>query len=165
MSDIGNDPAPAQPILFSTQGEFIRQLQACFTQAQTRLQLIDPDFSQWGFDRIETYQVLRHFLLANQRIELVYRKGRYLERECRRFMPLLADFSHAIECRVMPRSLNHLTDSFCLADQHLVRRFHCDHFRGEALFDTPTAATISAKRFTDIWQECDTGLQSSRTGL
>jgi hypothetical protein len=162
-------PTPTQPILFSSQGEFTRQLLQCFSRAQTRLQLIDPNFSQWGFDHSETFQALRYFLLASRknRLQILYHKGNYLERECLRFMPLLSNFSHAIECRVIPRNLSHLTDSFCLADndQHIVRRYHCDHFRGEAAFDMPDATQVSAKRFADIWLESDIGLQGSRTGL
>jgi hypothetical protein len=136
--------------------------------ANMQMQLFDPDFSQWGIDSAELAQVLRQFLLArrNNRLLIACHNVHYLERESLRFMPLLTDFSHAVECRVTPRNLHQLTDSFCIVDeQHIVRRFHSAHFRGEAVFHSPQACQVSAKRFADIWQESVPGLQPGRTGL
>lgn len=155
-------------VKFSLPSEFRQALQQCFALASTRIQLFDPDFSQWGIDSAEVMQLLRQFLLVRRsnQIQIAYHHAHYLEREALRFMPLLADFSHAIECRVTPRNLRLLTDSFCMVDeQHIVRRFHCDHFRGEAVFNSGQDCQISAKRFADIWQESDPGLQPGRAGL
>lgn len=164
------DDHAAEPVTvkFSLPSEFQQLLQQCYVRAQMRIQMFDPDFSRWGLDSSEVIQGLRYFLLAGpgNRLQIAYHQPHYLERECLRFMPLLADFSHAIECRVTPRNLRLLTDSFCIADeQHIVRRFHCDHFRGEAVFGSTEATHICGKRFADIWEESDPGLQPSRAGL
>jgi hypothetical protein len=153
---------------FSLPSEFRHLLLQCYARAHGRIQMFDPDFSSWGLDSSDAIHALRQFLLARRgnRLQIAYHQCHYLERECLRFPPLLIDFSHAIECRVTPRNLRMLTDSFCIADEsHIVRRFHCDHFRGEAVFDSPQAQEVSAKRFADIWAESDIGLQPGRTGL
>ena len=81
-------------------------------------------------------------------------------------MRIRKDYGHKIECRVTSRSLRHLTDSFCIGDGiHIVRRFHCDHMRGEAAFDAPSATEISLERFAGIWAESFSGLHPTTTGL
>lgn len=162
-----NEPA-VQTVRFSLPSEFHNLLEQCLGRADSVLQMFDPNFSSWGWDHTEPFQLMRHFLLARRgnKIQIAYHHDEYLERECARFMPFLVDFSHAVECRQTPRNLRQLTDSFCLADdRHVVRRFHCDHFRGEAVFDSQVACQIPAKRFDDIWVESDPGLQSGRVGL
>jgi hypothetical protein len=65
-----------------------------------------------------------------------------------------------------PRSLRHLSDSFALADGlHVVRRFHCDHMRGEAAFGDPGAALLPAQRFDALWEESRATLSPSVAGL
>jgi hypothetical protein len=64
------------------------------------------------------------------------------------------------------QQLRQLTDSFCIADQrHIVRRFHADHFRGEAVFDSPEDTQIALERFITIWLESWAGLYANSTGL
>jgi hypothetical protein len=169
---MSQEPTPAQPtaqtVHFSLPSEFHAQLEQCLGRAHTLLQMFDPNFSTWGWNHAEPFQLMRHFLLARpeNRIQIAYHSDEYLERECARFMPFLVDFSHAIECRHTPRNLRQLTDSFALADDcHVVRRFHCDHFRGEAVFDSHEACHTPAKRFGEIWSESDIGLQAGRVGL
>jgi hypothetical protein len=54
------------------------------------------------------------------------------ERDAPRFLRLLG-LRPLIEVRRTSPQLRQLTDSFCIADQRdIVRRFHADHFRGEA---------------------------------
>ena len=165
-------PAPSEPVSqtvrFSLPSEFHAQLEQCLGLADSLLCMFDPNFSSWGWNQTEPFQLMRRFLLARpgNRIQIAYHNDDYLERECARFMPFLSDFSHAVECRQTPRNLRQLTDSFCLADErHVVRRFHCDHFRGEAVFGSPEACQIPGKRFDDIWAESELGLQAGRAGL
>ena len=79
---------------------------------------------------------------------------------------LLHDFGHLIECRLTSKQLRQLTDSFCIADRRdIVRRFHADHLRGEAVFDAPADIEPYAERFDTIWLESVPGLQANTTGL
>ncbi len=151
---------------FSTRLEFDAQLRALLARANVRLQMFDPDFALWQLGSAEVDAALRRFLAGHGTIALVTHQNGNLERNCPRFMRLLKQFSHAIECRVTGKNLRHLTDSFCIADnQHIVRRFHSEHMRGEAVFDAPPATKISAERFDAIWLEADPGLHATTLGL
>lgn len=157
-----------QIIPFSTRGQFEALVLQCLERAHLRLQLFDPDFSSWPFNSATAIAHLRKFLLSNKKgkLEIVMHKTGHLERACPRFMRLLADFPTMIECRVTQKNLAQLTDSFCIADAlHIVRRFHADHFRGEAAFDSPPSTQLSADRFADIWLASEPGLHANILGL
>lgn len=163
-----NDSQATRTIKFTLPSEFVSLVHQCTALAQHRIQLFDPDFTRWGWEHGTIFQILRQFLLldSKNRLEIAMHNPHYLNNECPRFMPFFTDFSHAIECRSTPRNLRLLTDSFCIVDQtHIVRRFHCDHFRGEAVFHSSEATQISAKRFADIWLASDIGIHASRLGL
>lgn len=155
-----------QVIPFSSRREFDAQLAACLARAQSRLRLFDRDFALWELGSTATDALLRRFLADHGSIELVVHEQRHLERHAPRFLRLLQDYGHAIACRTTPRRLANLTDSFCIADEaHIVRRFHADHLRGEAVFDSAPDTAVSAERFAAIWAESGPGLRSTTIGL
>ncbi|WP_317204479.1 hypothetical protein [Janthinobacterium sp.] len=155
-----------QVVPFASRLEFEQQLKLCFSRAELRLRMFDPDFALWGLGTLENDASLRRFLLGHGRIELVAHSNALLERQCPRLLRLLTQFSHRIECRVTDKNLRHLSDSFCIADdRHLVRRFHSEHTRGEAVFDSPPDTELCAERFAAIWAESMPGLHASTTGL
>jgi len=155
-----------QVVLFASRREFEAQLRECFSRAQLQLQLFDRDFAQWDLGSSEVDALLRRFLLGKGRLQLVAHDNAWLERQCPRFVRLLHDFSHAIECRLSSKNLRQLTDSFCVADsRHVVRRFHADHMRGEAQFDGPADTEVCRERFAGIWAEASPGLHANTTGL
>jgi hypothetical protein len=155
-----------QVVHFSTRREFEEQLRACFSRARVELQLFDPDFALWGLGSSEVDALLRRFLLGKGRLQLVAHSNAHLESQCPRLVRLLQDFRHLIDCRLSSKNLRQLTDSFCIADQaHLVRRFHADHLRGEAVFDGPADTQVCSERFAGIWAESGPGLQANTTGL
>lgn len=154
-----------QTAAFSSRHAFTALLRQCLARAEQRLQCFDPDFSSWELDSAENQAILRRFLLGKGRIELVAHDSAHLARAAR-FMRLLRDFGAAIECRVSGAQLRHLSDSFCLADAaHMVRRFHCDHPRGAAVFDDPAGVEPYAGRFAAIWLEAQPGLHAGTIGL
>ena len=151
---------------FSTRLEFEQQLVACVARAGHTLQMFDPDFAIWNLGSSTMDAALRRFLRGHGRLQLAAHSNAQLERHAPRFLRLLADFSHAIECRLTNQSLRQLSDSFCLADGcHIVRRYHADHLRGEAVFDGPDDCKTSMDRFEAIWLESASGLHASTTGL
>jgi hypothetical protein len=155
-----------QVIPFSTRAEFQHQLAACLSGARLTLQLFDPDFSIWDLGSRATEAVLRRFLHDGGRLQLVAHDGHAVERDAPRFLRLLKDYGHLIEVRRTSASLRQLTDSFCIADQRdIVRRFHADHFRGEAVFNGPQDLQVSLERFLTIWIESGPGLYANSTGL
>lgn len=151
---------------FTTHLEFEAHLLNCIARSRALLQLFDPDFAVFPLGSSEVDAALRHFLAGGGRIELAMHRSAHIERHYPRFLRLLRDFNHRIECRVTSRSLHQLTDSFCIGDGvHIVRRFHCDHMRGEASFETPAATELSLERFGGIWAESLPGLHPTTTGL
>ena len=155
-----------QVVPFSSRGEFALQLRACMGRAKKSLDLFDPDFALFNLGSPELDKVLRDFLRAGGHLRLAMHRTTHLERECPRFIRVLRDFSHNVECRVTSRPLKQLTDSFCIGDNvDVVRRFHSDHARGEAAFGVPGAADICRERFAGIWDESTLALHPTTTGL
>jgi len=151
---------------FTSRGGFVEQLAACLARAEHTLRLFDPDFAIWDLGGSATDAVLRRFLKGGGQLQLVAHDGRVLEREAPRFLRLVKDYGHVVDLRRTSQSLRQLTDSFCIADErHIVRRFHSDHFRGEAVFDGPADINTPLERFLTIWDESGPGLFANSTGL
>jgi hypothetical protein len=151
---------------FNSRAEFAAHLKECLARSTATLAMFDPDFEVFPIGSSETEAALRHFLRRGGHLRLAMHDSSHLERDCPRFMRLLQDYSHRIECRLTSRPLRTLTDSFCIGDDiHIVRRFHCDHMRGEAVFDSSQACEISRERFIGIWAESLPGVHATTTGL
>ena len=155
-----------QTIPFNSRSEFALQVQACMARAQRTLDLFDPDFALFRLDSAEVDKILRDFLRGGGRLRLAMHRSTAIERDCPRFLRLLRDLGHQVECRVTSRGLRQLTDSFCIGDDvDVVRRFHSDHARGEAAFSVPGAADVCRERFAGIWDESTPALHPTTTGL
>lgn len=153
-------------VRFASRQEFGVHLRACIARSQASLHLFDPDFSVFPLGASDVDGLLRDFLKKGGHLRLAMHQSAHLERDAARFMRLLQDYSHRVECRVTGRQLHRLTDSFCIGDEvHIVRRFHSDHMRGEAAFSMPQATEISAERFRGIWAESLPGPHATTTGL
>lgn len=151
---------------FSTRAEFCVYVQRCLAGADQVLQLFDPDYALWELGSSATEAALRRFLTGHGRLLLVAHRNAALERQAPRFLRLLKDYGHLIECRLTHPSIRQLTDSFCIADgRDIVRRFHSDHWRGEAAFHAPLETRLYLERFEAIWQESGPGLHAEATGL
>jgi hypothetical protein len=151
---------------FDTRAGFQAGLDAVFGRARLTLKLFDPDFASWELGSVRNDALLRAFLRDGGRLQLVAHSNARLERDAPRFLRLLQDYGHVIECRVTNRSLRHLTDSFCVADgRDVVRRFHCDFFRGEVNLDEPSSTQSVLERLEGIWAETAPGLHAAVTGL
>jgi len=151
---------------FDTRAEFQRQLRAVMERAQASLDMFDPDFALFPLGDPDVDAVLRRYLTNGGRLRLAMHGSAHIERHYPRFLRLLRDHGHCIECRVTNRGIRQLTDSFCIADElHLVRRFHSDHLRGEAAFDAPQETEVPRERFAAIWEASQAGLQGTVTGL
>lgn len=151
---------------FDSRAGFGAGLRAVIDRARLSLQMFDADFQLFALGQSDIEARLRSFLLAGGTLQLALHDSGWIERECPRFLRLLRDFRHRVECRATPPGLRQLTDSFCIADGvHIVRRFHADHMRGEVAFDDPAAADISKERFAALWLESRPTLPSSITGL
>lgn len=151
---------------FTSRAQFQEQLRLSFSRAKLKLQLFDPDFAWWQLGSAEVDALLRRFLAGHGKLELVAHSNAELEAHAPRFLRLLKDYGHAVECRLTSKNLRQLTDSFCIGDQRdLVRRYHADHLRGEAVYDSPPDTQVCSERYAAIWAETIPGLHASTTGL
>ncbi len=151
---------------FDTRSEFEAQFRACLAAARTRLDLFDPDFAVFPLGASDVDAALRAFLRNGGVLRLVLHDPSHIERHYPRFLRLLRDYSHGVECRATPKILRQLTDSFCIVDDaHVLRRFHSDHMRGEAAFASPGAVDLPRHRFDALWNETKPVLESTKTGL
>lgn len=152
--------------VFDTRAGFQAQLEACLSRSRVALAMFDPDFGWWELGSTSNDALLRTFLRHGGRLRLVAHDNARLERDAPRFLRILHDYGHLVECRLTNASIRHLTDSFCIGDEHhLVRRFHSDHFRGEAIFQSPSSTQSYLERYQSIWAETRPGLQAGVTGL
>jgi hypothetical protein len=155
-----------QVIPFNSRTEFALQVQSCLARAKRTLDLFDPDFALFALGSLEVDAILRAFLRDGGRLRLAMHRTTHLERDCPRFIRLLRDFGHLVECRLTSRGLRQLTDSFCIGDGvDVVRRFHSDHARGEASFGVAGAADVCKERFAGVWDEATPALHPTTTGL
>jgi len=157
-----------EPLLirFDTRRDCEAQWRAVMARATGRLDMFDPDFAAFPLGASEIDAQLRAFLMGGGNLRLAFHDPSHIERNAPRFLRLLRDYSHLVECRQTPRALHQLTDSFCIADNlHVLRRFHSDWMRGEAAFDAPGAVDVPAHRFAALWEESRPALAASVTGL
>ncbi|MES2151760.1 MAG: hypothetical protein V4508_18430 [Pseudomonadota bacterium] len=158
------DPIPV--VKFDTHAQFEAELRACIARSAHTLQLFDPDYAVYPLGSSEMDAALRQFLAGGGRIELAMHRSDTISLHYPRFLRLLKDFGHRIECRSTPRTLHMVTDSFCIGDGvHIVRRYHCDHMRGEACCNSPADCEISLERFGALWVDALPGLHATTTGL
>ena len=151
---------------FDSRAGFQQALRRLLARSCVTLELFDPDFRLFQLGAPDVDAELRRLLHAGGLLRLGMHDASHLERQEPRFLRLLRDYSHRIECRLTPRSLRQLTDSFAIGDGlHLVRRFHSDHLRGVAAFDAPQEIDVPRERFVAIWAESQPGLQPTTTGL
>jgi hypothetical protein len=157
-----------EPVIlrFDTRAGFQHQLRAVLARAQSSLDLFDPDFALFPLGESDVDAILRRYLAGGGLMRLAMHGSAHIERHYPRFLRILRDHGHRIECRITHRGLRQLTDSFCIADDlHLVRRFHSDHLRGEAAFDSSKETEVPRERFAAIWDESQPALHPTITGL
>ena len=160
------DGTPDMPTAFDTRAGFQQQLRALYDRARTSLALFDPDLALFELGATDVDAALRRFLHAGGTLRLALHDDAPLRTGAPRLLRLLRDYTHLAECRVTPRGLRHLTDSFAIGDDaHVVRRFHSDHFRGMAAFDLPQETDLYRERFAAIWAESHPSLRPTTVGL
>ncbi|WP_020654992.1 DUF7931 domain-containing protein [Massilia niastensis] len=151
---------------FDTRAGCEAQFRACVAASRQGLALFDPDFAIFPLGAPDVDTLLRTFLAGGGQLRLAMHSTAHIERHYPRFVRLMRDYGHLIECRMTGRSLRELADSFCIGDDlHIVRRFHRDHLRGEAAFHSPGICDMSRQRFTGIWEESRVVLQPTTIGL
>ena len=136
--------------------------------AQRNLYLFENDFDGLGFNSEARYETLRHFLLSNpaHRLFVLAHDTHYLSTRCPRMMMLLSQFGTSMSIRETPKSLQHLTEPFAVADEeHYVRRFHFDDPRGIMARHDPSNALVLKARFMEMWGSTHASISAAKLGL
>ena len=148
--------------------DYAAALDTVCQMAQHNLYLFENDFDGLGFNSEVRYEVLRHFLLSNpaHRLFVLAHNTHYLSTRCPRMMMLLSQFGTGMSIRQTPKSLQHLTEPFAVADEeHYVRRFHFDDPRGILAKYDPSSALILKARFLEMWGAAHQIISPSKLGL
>jgi hypothetical protein len=118
------------------------------------LMIFERDFVNIGFNNEIRIEKLRAFLLVNpnHRLQLLAHNTLPLSQYCPRLMTLLRQFGHSMFIYQTPKSLQHLTEPFAVADDtHYVRRFHFDDTRGLMGLNDGEGARLLQSRFLEMW--------------
>ena len=132
------------------------------------LYLFENDFDGLGFNAEARYETLRRFLLESpaHRLFVLAHDTRYLSTRCPRMMMLLSQFGVGMAIRQTPKSLQHITAPFSVADEsHYVRRFHFDDPRGILARNDPENARALKSRFLEMWEGSHSTLTTTKLGL
>lgn len=132
------------------------------------LYLFENDFDGLGFNGEARHDTLRRFLLGSpaHRLFVLAHDTRYLSTRCPRMLMLLNQFGTGMSIRQTPKSLQHITAPFSVADEsHYVRRFHFDDPRGILARNDPENARALKSRFLEMWEDSHSVLTTTRLGL
>jgi hypothetical protein len=160
--------AEAQNQSLVGQSEYNIALDQLCALAHQNLYLFDRDFELLGFNSTIRFEVLRQFLRASttSRLYLLAHNPKYLQTHCARMEMLLAQFSHRIQISQTPKNLQHLSESFAVADQqHCLRRFHFDRAVGTLELNHPEQAGAYQARFLEMGAHAKIAVYSARLGL
>jgi hypothetical protein len=153
---------------FDGVSDYIAALDTVCTSAQYTLSIFENDYADIGFNSERRYEILRRFLLAskNNRLNLLAHNPQPLIRYCPRMMILLREFGHGMFIFQTPKNLQHISETFAVADNtHYVRRYHYDHTRGILAKNDPEGARLLNLRFHEMWEESHSCASGTQLGL
>jgi len=135
--------------------DYVAALDTVCNLAKHSLFVFEKDFVNIGFNSEARYEVLRGFLLGNpnNRLQLLAHDTRPMSQYCPRLMTLLRQFGQNMFIHQTPKSLQHITEPFAVADDsHYVRRFHFDDTRGILAQNDAEGARLLKSRFIEMWE-------------
>lgn len=147
---------------------FITALDTLCGIAQQNLYLFDKDFAQQGFNSVTRFEILYRFLLASttHRVYFLVHDARYLTTQCARLEILIKQFGAAIAIHQLPKNLQHLSESFAVADtDHCLRRFHFHAPEGVLELHQASQARAYQGRFLEMWASSAAALNATKLGL
>jgi hypothetical protein len=148
--------------------DYIAALDTVCASAQHTLNIFEKNFDGIGFNSEARYDMLRRFLLVNSmnRLNLLAHDPQPLIRFCPRMMTLLRQFGHSMFIYQTPKSLQHITEPFAVADNaHYVRRYHFDDTRGLLARNDPEEARRLNSRFQEMWASSQPCASATQLGL
>jgi hypothetical protein len=153
---------------FDGVADYIAALDTVCASARHTLNIFEKSFADIGFNSEARFDTLRRFLLANSmnRLNLLAHDPQPLIRFCPRMMQLLTQFSHSMFIYQTPKSLQHITEPFTVADDaHYVRRYHFDDTRGLLAQNDPGEARRLNSIFHEMWSSSHPCASGTKLGL
>jgi len=144
-----------QHVQLTGSADYVAALDTVCNLAIHSLFVFEKDFVNIGFNSEARYKVLRGFLLGNpnNRLQLLAHDTRPMSQYCPRLMTLLRQFGQNMLIHQTPKSLQHITEPFAVADDsHYVRRFHFDDTRGILAQNDAEGARLLKSRFLEMWE-------------
>ena len=158
---------PEGSVLFRSRGEFTEAVLAALAATRGELVVADRDFADWPLDTPVGAEAIAAFLAGDPRarMRLMVADPDWLERRAARFVRLRRRHPVAIECRRIPASLFDGEGALIGDRVHLLRRAHCDFFRGRLTLADPSATEPLASRYDALWDESTPCLTAATLGL
>ncbi len=157
-----------QHIQFDGVADYISALDSVCDSAQRTLNIFEKNYDGIGFNSTKRFESLRRFLLSNSmnRLNILAHDPQHLIRFCPRMMMLLTQFSHSMLIYQTPKSLQHITEPFAVADDKTyVRRYHFDDTRGLLGINDPEEARRLNSGFQEMWASSHPCASPTKLGL
>lgn len=157
-----------QHLKLDSSADYVAALDKLCGLARHSLFFFEKDFVNIGFNSEARFETLRIFLLCNpnNRLHLLAHDTRPISQYCPRLMTLMRQFGHNMSIYITPKSLQHITIPFAVADEsHYVRRFHFDDTRGILGQNDGEAARLLKSRFMEMWESSRPDISTSSFNL
>lgn len=137
---------------FDTIEQYRVELQMALGQAERRIDWFDVDLSMLGASDRAAADAFRRTLAGSRlaRIRVLLHEPEHFHRRCPLLAALLGTYGHAFELRVIDDSHKTEKETWLIADDTTVRRFHADALRGETTEQGRTRA-LYGQRFESMW--------------
>jgi hypothetical protein len=159
---------PASYIRFDTEADYREAIESVLTVATENVRVLDWDLAPMKLES-PTYSTLIQAMFhrnPSASVHTAVHDPDFVTRHAPRLIELHELHLERVEIRVLPESLQGLTDCHVLADgKHGARRFHKDFPRGALFLDNPVEAAPWWKRFDELWASCSPVALGRRTGL
>ena len=162
-----NRPEPREQML-DTVASLASAIDELVEVAQQRLQVVDIDLSQGGWQSAARAPALTAFLRRGRhaRLDSIVHDARFIETSCARLLILLRQYAHAVTIYRTSGEARKAMDPLVIADgRHFLHRFHIEQPRATLAIEHPQLARPLVMRFDQIWATGEPGLSASVLGL
>lgn len=140
---------------FLSEAGYRQAIDATLASAKEEIRVLDRNLESMALEDANRIDRLSAFLSEQpkHRLRIVLHNPDRLQQSSPRLINLLRNHSRAVEIRLMPERLRHLSDCQILADgKHGTLRFHADQPRGKLVVDDAETIAPWWLRYDELWQ-------------
>jgi hypothetical protein len=155
------------PAHFAHRSAFDTGVLAVICACRRDLILVDRDFHDWPLETPQGAALLDEWLRRDRRarIRLLVHQPDWLARQAPRLARLRRLRPEAFECRRLPDEAFDGSGLLLGDQQHVLKRAHCDSFRGTLQSGTSARAHALWAQWDQVWQAATTCLPGTTLGL